>query len=345
MKLDKVFTILREVGNLPGDTDRAVKDNENTGDRIMKGSGDNLSPNPDLGAEGEKVSGNAEGKILNGRFEVVKWIGAGGLSIVYKALDRLKLKSDDPNPFIAVKVLKGQFHAHPGRIAALEQEAIRSRRLVHPNIVRVYDFHRDGKTVYVAMEYLQGAPLTQYIRSKNSQRLPTERALQITNDIGKALSFAHENGIIHCDVKPGNVFLTDTGEAKLIDFGLARVFRYTDNEDTEDNTDDNMPSMASPAYASPDILEKHDPEPSDDVYSLACTAYELLTGAHPFDYQTAIEARGANSTVKQLKGLNRRQWQTLKQALIFDRDQRTSTIKEFLTGLLSWGWRRTATRS
>ncbi|MFH0351849.1 MAG: serine/threonine protein kinase [Chromatiales bacterium] len=275
-----------------------------------------------------KESGRSvgEGALLNGRFELIKCVGAGGMSTVYKALDRRKLVFDNREPYVAVKILNPRFAPDSERLGALQLEVERCQRLVHPNIVRVYEFHREGPTAYMSMEYLYGEPLTHRIRHEDFKGLPPGEALRIVDAMGQALGFAHSQGIVHCDFKPGNVFLTEAGAVKLIDFGIARTFRDPEEAASRECSFE----AVSPAYASPDILEGREPDPRDDVYALACTAYELLSGAHPFAYKSAIEAREAGLTVEQSAELTRGQWKALRGGLSFERDKRTPTIEQFL---------------
>ncbi|MDQ3563484.1 MAG: serine/threonine protein kinase [Pseudomonadota bacterium] len=275
-----------------------------------------------------KESGGSvgEGALLNGRFELIKCVGAGGMSTVYKALDRRKLVFDNREPYVAVKILNPRFAPDSERLGALQLEVERCQRLVHPNIVRVYEFHREGPIAYMSMECLYGEPLTQRIRHDDFKGLPPGEALRIVDAMGQALGFAHSQGIVHCDFKPGNVFLTEAGEVKLIDFGIARTFRDPEEAASRECSFE----AVSPAYASPDILEGWEPDPRDDVYALACTAYELLSGAHPFAYKSAIEAREAGLTVEQCAELTRGQWKALRGGLSFERDKRTPTIEQFL---------------
>ncbi|MGH8567878.1 MAG: serine/threonine protein kinase, partial [Gammaproteobacteria bacterium] len=274
----------------------------------------------------DNARGLGEGALLNGRFELIKCVGAGGMSTVYKALDRRKLVFDNREPYVAVKILNPRFAPDAERLGALQLEVERCQRLVHPNIVRVYEFHREGPTAYMSMEYLYGEPLTQRIRHGDFKGLPPGEALRIVDAMGQALGFAHSQGIVHCDFKPGNVFLTEAGEVKLIDFGIARTFRDPEEAASRECSFE----AVSPAYASPDILAGREPDPRDDVYALACTAYELLSGAHPFAYKSALEAREAGLTVEQCAELTRGQWNALRGGLSFERDKRTPTIEQFL---------------
>lgn len=300
------------------------------------GSGDTgslKSPVPTVlqgSADEDPIKG--EGDILNSRFELLKRVGTGGMGTVYKALDRRKLFFDDQDPYVAVKIVNRKFRANQYWLTALQQEAKKCERLVHPNIVRVYNFHHDGPMVYITMEYLHGESLVHRIRVNNFT------ALRIIHNMGQALAFAHQNGIIHCDFKPANVFLTDTGEIKLIDFGIAHVFSNGEDRSPDPGIEARTLNAVTPAYSSPEILERRKPDLRDDVYSLACTAYELLTGQHPFNRKPATEARDAGLKIKHLAPLSRRQWKALQSALAFDRDKRTPTVDRFLKDFNAKRW-------
>ncbi len=270
------------------------------------------------------------GDVLNDRFVLEERVGSGGMSTVYKALDRRKLEADDRNPYVAVKVLNVEFRAHPQSLIALQREAKKSQSLAHPNIVRVYDFDRDGATVYMTMEFLSGKPLSQRFRAPNFRGMPSNEAMPILGQIEEALNFAHNNGIVHADFKPANVIITDNGQVKLIDFGIARAFKRPDQIDMEATRfDPGTLGALTPTYASPEMLEQQEVDPRDDVYALGCIAYEMLTGRHPFGRMQATEARDAGLQVECRKGLTRTQYKALKGALAFEREKRTPTVEQF----------------
>lgn len=274
------------------------------------------------------------GDILNGRFVLEERIGTGGMSSVYKALDRRKLEADDRNPYVAVKVLNLEFRARPDSLIALQREAKKSQSLAHPNIVRVYDFDRDGTTVYMTMEYLAGEPLAKILRSPNFTGLGQTEAMRILEAIGSALTFAHDNCIVHADFKPGNVILTSTGQVKVIDFGIARAFQRPDEADQEATRfDPGTLGALTPTYASPEMLEHQEPDPRDDIYALACITYEMLTGRHPFGRMQATEARDGGLELERRPKLSRRQYKALKSALAFDRQMRTPSVRQFLNDI------------
>ena len=270
------------------------------------------------------------GDVLNQRFVLEERVGSGGMSTVYKALDRRKLEADDRNPYVAVKVLNVEFRSHPQSLIALQREAKKSQSLAHPNIVRVYDFDRDGATVYMTMEYLSGKSLAQIFRARDFQGMLLEEATPILEQIADALRFAHENGIVHADFKPANVIITDSGQVKVIDFGIARAFQRPDQVDMEATRfDPGSLGALTPTYASPEMLEHQEVDPRDDVYALGCITYEMLTGRHPFGRMQATEARDGGLQPERRKGLTRKQWQALKGALAFERERRTPTVAQF----------------
>jgi serine/threonine protein kinase len=285
-------------------------------------------------ANDKRIKGT--GDILNGRFELKECLGSGGMSTVYKALDRRKQEANDRHPYVSVKVLNQDFRAHPDSLIALQREAKKSQTLAHPNIVRVYDFDRDGDTIYMTMEYLSGESLGVRINKPGFKGIPAKEAFPIISAMGKALSFAHENGIVHSDFKPANVIMTDRGEVKVIDFGIARAFSRAEDPSSMEMTrfDPGSLGALTPSYASPEMLEHQEPDPRDDIYALACTTYEMLTGQHPFKRMQANIARDAGFKVEGLENLNRKQRKVLQEALQFDRKKRTPTVTQFLQQFL-----------
>ncbi|WP_225934272.1 serine/threonine protein kinase [Cupriavidus sp. EM10] len=273
------------------------------------------------------------GDTLNGRFVLEECLGVGGMGTVYKALDLRKLEASDRKPYIAIKVLNMQFSGHPKSLIALQREARKAQQLAHRNIVTVYDFDRDGPTVFLTMEYLQGKSLNRVLRSPDFQGLPYAKAMPIIVGMGSALAYAHERGFVHCDFKPANVFLTDRGEIKVIDFGIARGFQQPADDADQTVFDPGSLGGMTPAYASPEMFEHREPDPRDDIYALACVSYELLTGRHPYNRVSATEARAKGLKPEQPKALSRGQWKVLRQALSLDRATRTPTVKQFLAGL------------
>jgi serine/threonine protein kinase len=270
------------------------------------------------------------GDTLNNRFVLEECLGVGGMGTVYKALDLRKLEASDRKPHVAIKVLNVQFRGNPQSLIALQREARKAQVLAHRNIVAVYDFDRDGAVVYLTMEYLSGKPLSHLLRNKNFKGMPYGEALPIVRGMANALAYAHEHGFVHCDFKPGNVLLTDKGEVKVIDFGIARVFQRPEEESDATVFDPGTLGALTPAYASPEMLEHLEPDPRDDVYALGCIVYELLTGHHPFNRLSATQARSADLKPQRPEGLGTRPWRALRAALSFDRQTRMPTVTRFV---------------
>jgi predicted Ser/Thr protein kinase len=280
------------------------------------------------------------GDTLNGRFVLEECVGFGGMGTVYKALDLRKLEASDRHPYIAIKVLNVQFQGHPKSLIALQREARKAQTLAHENIVQVYDFDRDGAMVYVTMEYLSGKSLGQLLRAPDFRALPFAEAMKIVRGMGKALAYAHERGFVHCDFKPANVILLDTGGVKVIDFGIARVFQKAEEAPDVTVFDPGSLGALTPAYASPEMLENREPDPRDDIYALGCITYELLTGRHPFNRLSATQARDAGLRPQRPPGLGHAQWRALRSALAFQREARTATVNQFLQEIGAQnGWR------
>lgn len=270
------------------------------------------------------------GDTLNSRFVLEECLGIGGMGTVYKALDLRKLEASDRRPYVAIKVLNLQFRGNPKSLIALQREARKAQQLAHRNIVTVYDFDRDGQVVYLTMEYLSGQPLSRLLRNPNFKGMPFAEVFPIFKGMANALAYAHERGFVHCDFKPANVFLTDTSEVKVIDFGISRVIQRPEEESEATVFDPGSLGALTPAYASPEMLEHREPDPRDDIYALACIAYELLTAKHPFERVPALQAKSAGMKPQRPENLGSKQWKALKAALAFEREARTPSVAQFL---------------
>lgn len=292
-------------------------------------------------------SSRADAVVIKNRFELIDLLGVGGMGAVYKAADRRKIEAGDRDPYVAIKVLNDDFRNHPDAFVSLQREAHKSQTLAHPNIVNVYDFDRDGDMVFMTMEFLKGLPLDALLREKAGVGLPFDQALSVLLDIANALIYAHTHHIVHSDFKPGNIFVTESQKAKVFDFGISRAVNPSGmfNTGAYSHTVFDAGSLGAltPAYASLEMLQGQHPLPSDDVYALACVAYEIFCGRHPFDKTPADQAKQKRMTPKRIKSLSRRQWRALEQALAFTRNKRTATVGEFVqqfygkTRLPLWG--------
>ena len=291
----------------------------------------------------------ALGTRLRDRFILDEVLGVGGMGIVYKGRDLLKVEARDRNPYVAIKVLREDFKKRDDAFIMLQREASRQQRLAHPNIVTVYDFDRTGDTIFISMELLEGTPLDVFLNSNGREHgVPYAEAIHLIEGMCAALMYAHEHGIVHADFKPSNCFVMQGGKVKVLDFGIARAMRRPNQAEGDVTVyDGRLLGAMTPAYASPEMAEESaDPDPRDDIYGLACVCYELLTGNHPFDRVSAIVARGRKLAPKPVPTLSARQNRALAQALAFDRAARTPSAREFFIGLRAadlptrWRWNK-----
>lgn len=275
--------------------------------------------------------------VLKDRFILEDVLGSGGMGIVYKAKDLLKVEAKDRDPYVAIKVLNDEFKSHPEAFIALQREARKSQRIAHPNIVSVFDFDRDDDIIFMTMEHMDGKPLDELIRQYQSTGLPTDDAWEILKGICSALTYAHEENIIHSDFKPGNVFITNRGIAKVFDFGIARAVSQAETREAtvDDRTifDAGNLGALTPAYASLEMLLGEPPDARDDVYALGCVAYELFTGEHPFNKLPADEAFQQGLKPRRIRTISKRQWRAIEKALAFKREDRMGSVQELLSEL------------
>jgi len=272
------------------------------------------------------------GGVIKDRFILKNVLGSGGMSIVFRALDLRKQEAKNQNPYVAIKVLGDTFRNHPLSLLALERETQKIQSLAHPNIITVYDFDRDGENIYMTMECLEGQSLDEVIRN-NKEGMPFAEAQPIIEDMCNALIYAHSKDIIHSDFKPENVYHTKSSVTKVLDFGIARANKMSDKKKADTVFDAGSLSALTPPYASLEMLQNKDPDPRDDIYALGCVTYKLLTGTHPYKDLQADLAQKAEMHPTRINNLDRRQWQTLVAALAFKREDRITSVEEFLDGI------------
>jgi serine/threonine protein kinase len=272
------------------------------------------------------------GTVVRERFVLVEQLGAGGMGQVYKARDLRREEAQDRQPFIALKVLNKEVSAHPDSFIALQREARRASTLAHPNVVTVYDFDRDGQRIYMTMEYLEGRGLDALMRDDAySKGMPLDKAWPIIRGIAMALEYGHQKRIVHCDLKPGNVFICNDGTVKVLDFGIARLIRPTDTKSDQTLFDPAVRLRGlTPAYASLEMWNCDSPDPRDDIYALACVTYELLSGQHPFEKRSAKVAVERNLTPRRIENLSRAQWESVRKGLALRREDRTRSVGELI---------------
>lgn len=212
-----------------------------------------------------------KGMFIGDRYEIVDKVGSGGMSDVYKALDH-KL-----NRFVAIKVLKTEFSEDRNFVSKFKVEAQSAAGLTHPNIVNVYDVGEDHNIHYIVMELIDGITLKKYIEKKGP--LPVKEAVSIAIQVSQGIEAAHNNHIIHRDIKPQNIMISREGKVKVTDFGIARA--------ASTNTI-NSNAMGSVHYISPEQARGGYIDEKSDIYSLGITLYELITGKVPFEGDSTV---------------------------------------------------------
>ena len=216
-----------------------------------------------------------EQRVLGDRYEIHQRLARGGMAQVYLARDR---SLDRP---VAVKELVPEFATDPSFVERFRREAQAAANLSHPNIVGVYDWGTQDGTYFIVMEYVDGPSLSQVIRRDGP--LHPRRAAEIGNEVAAALGFAHSRGVVHRDVKPGNVLLTATGQSKVTDFGIARALSSPDDDLTQAGS-----VMGTATYFSPEQAQGLPVDPRSDLYSLGVVLYEMVTGRPPFSGETPL---------------------------------------------------------
>lgn len=307
------------------DVDAALAPTIKAGDRGPHG------PLIDAPEPGQSHEGPLQpGSVIKQRFVLEALLGKGGMGLVFGAVDRRKLEARDPNPRVALKVLNTDFARHPQSFMALQREARKAQSLAHPNVVTVFDFDRDGATVYMTMELLKGRSLESIVRAARGKGAGPEAAMPVIRGIAEGLTYAHRKGIVHSDLKPGNVFIAEDGTAKILDFGIARAVPSAADEQNKDEFDAGSLGAYTEAYATHEMVAGTDPHPADDMYALGIIAYELVTGFHPFQRHSAPNARELGIKPAPLKGLKRRHARAIERCLSFERGDRPQNAAEFL---------------
>lgn len=211
-------------------------------------------------------------RTLDKRYTILEHIGGGGMADVYRAHDKLLDRS------VAVKILRSQFANDEEFVTRFRREAQAAARLSHHNIVNMYDVGKDEEVHYIVMEYISGETLKERILR---EPLPIEMAVRIAADIAEALEHAHQNNLVHCDIKPHNILMTRAGRIKVTDFGIARAVSSVTMHHT-------ATIIGSVHYFSPEQAKGGAVGAKSDIYSLGVVLYEMLTGTVPFNGETPI---------------------------------------------------------
>lgn len=224
----------------------------------------------------QTLSGIAPGALMGQRFEILSVLGAGGMGVVYKARDR---ELDD---LVALKMLKREQMTDPTLLERLKSEIKLARKITHPNVLRTYDFGEIEGIPYISMEYVRGVTLRYML--DQTRRLPYSAGLRLAKQLCAGLGAAHSVGVLHRDIKPENLILEPTGNAKLMDFGIARPIRRMEPGRTEAGM-----IVGTPLYLSPEQLQGQEADARADIYSTGVVLYEIFAGVLPFNGANAME--------------------------------------------------------
>jgi serine/threonine-protein kinase len=222
------------------------------------------------------LTGISPGALLGARFEILSVLGAGGMGIVYKARDR---ELDD---LVALKMLQRDLWGDRNQLDRLKSELKLARKITHPNVLRTYDFGEIDGIPYISMEYVRGVTLRYML--DQTRRLPYSAGLRLAKQLCAGLAAAHSVGVLHRDIKPENLILEPTGNAKLMDFGIARPIDRLAPAQTQAGF-----IVGTPHYLAPEILQGREADFRSDIYACGIVLYELFAGTLPFDGGTAME--------------------------------------------------------
>ena len=268
------------------------------------------------------------GVVLNGRYELRERVGKGGIGEVYRAIDRHRCDAGHRQSSVAIKIIQKRYSRCKEAIRSLQREAVNAQCLVHPNVRRVFGIDRDADRLFLAMEWLAGETLGTRLDRTAGQPMGMAAFQALFNGVAAGLSAAHANGIVHGDVKPGNVFVTKEGGIKLLDFG------HTDSQMRAGWDPSAGPFALTRGYASVQVHRGALPEIADDVYSLAAMAYRMLAGRRPHGRLSAVEAAEAGRIPTRIGGLSRSQWAVLLAALSADPRLRPESIGALRAALM-----------
>lgn len=268
-------------------------------------------------------------ELLGNRYRVERLLGVGGMGAVYQVRDLLREQFNDPQPCVALKALNDQFAAHPDANALLYAEYALTCRLHHPNVIRPYSYHIDpgSRRAFMTLELLDGPALDQII-AEHPDGMPWPELQPVAIALLSALAHAHDAGVLHGDLKPGNIILSNAG-LRLFDFGLGRGCRGSLQR---------LPRLSrrlaawTPRYAALELLDGEELTAGADLYAIACVLYELASGHHPFSRLTARQAMRMQqeSGLQKPLGLPKAIWRPLRTALAFDPAERSTSVAALL---------------
>jgi serine/threonine protein kinase len=304
-------------------TDRSASNQRRPGElapATTSSSGDHTAP---------KVA--EVGCVLRNRYVLESRLGSGGMGTVFKALDRYRCDLPEDNRHIAIKFLHQEADSGPDGLSNLRREFYCAQTLSHRSIVKVHELDRDGELEFFTMELLEGELLSGVLGRLKAGPIRRPQAWAIIMEVGAGLAHAHARNVVHGDLKPQNIMITNSGELRILDFGASRA--PAGDESSSDEPQKGQSTKLTPAYACCELLEGEPADPRDDLYALACVAYELLAGEHPFEHRRSTEARALGITPRRPPGLSRHQWQTLVTGLAWRRDSRSMPVHDWIANL------------
>jgi len=273
------------------------------------------------------------GRVLRNRYVIEKLLGSGGKGTVFKALDNYRSVLPSTQRYVAIKVLHGMVDGRAAMVESLQQELYCAQMLSHRNIVNVFELDRDGDVDFFTMELLEGELLSSVMARFEARPMCRSHAWAIIRQIASGLAHAHSRDVVHADLKPQNIMITNSGEVRILDFGASRVASKRAPAAREQNAQ----LSATLAYASCEILSERAADWRDDLYAFACISYELLTGRHPFQRRRATDARDLGIVATRPSGLSQRQWRTFVKGLSWHRAGRSIPVSDWFHRLKADG--------
>jgi serine/threonine protein kinase len=309
----------------PSDLFRSIK--SKLAQREKRGEADGVTvdlfpvapdPTPELDTSVPRESastGLGIGEVLCGRYVIESQLASGGMGTVYKALDQSRSEHTAADAYVAIKVLHEKTRTRSDVLAKLRREFYCAQALNHRSVVKVYelDLHQFP---FFSMELIDGESLPSLMQKFHPLPLPRAYACAVIREVGEGIAHAHDRRVIHSDIKPQNIMVTNSGEVRILDFGTS-----------------GQTTALTPAYASCELLEGREADPRDDLFALACLSYELLAGEHPFQHRRSTEARTLKIAPSRPPGLSGRQWRALTRGLAWDRADRPASLRDWLADL------------
>lgn len=269
------------------------------------------------------------GQLLRDRYVIEKCLGSGGKGSVYKALDRYRSGRSSSFSHVAIKILNAPPGSSADKFDSLQSELHCAQLLAHENIIKLFDIDRADDLDFLTMELLEGDLLSDVLARFQPRPMARPHAWSIIGQLAAGIAHAHKRGVIHADLKPQNIMITNAGEVRILDFGASRSGLGHAREETEGR----VTASITPAYACCELLDGRSPDARDDLYALACIAYELLAGEHPFQRRRATIARDFGVVAARPPGLTRRQWGALSKGLSWHRAGRSISVAKWLERL------------